>query len=107
MTLQQWADLAGWLRKHLSPSQLCVTCLVATLAFGYVFSTRYVKAGDFSELKSRVDLSAQLQLAAEIRAQTGLCQAIQDKEAIRRIIEQLQSQYRAIAGERYPVQVCS
>lgn len=100
-------ELIDWARKTLTPGQLCVSCLIVTVGFAYIFSTGYVRADDFKELKARVDLSAQLQLAAEIRAQSAICRAIPDKEPIRRVIEQLQLQYRQITGERYPENPCT
>lgn len=99
-------EFLDWARKTLSAAQLCWMCLAATFVIGYVLATQYVRADDFKELKSRVDLSTQLQLAAEIRAQTSICRAVQEKEAVRRIIEQLQSEYRKITGERYPESPC-
>jgi hypothetical protein len=59
-----------------------------------------------AELKSSTDISARINLANEIRLyQRTLC-AAQDKDAIERVIERLQTDYERLAGSRYPDRPC-
>lgn len=70
-------------------------------------TTTFATNNDVRLLQARIDLSAQLQLAAEIRLQSLVRCTSPDKEAITRTIDKLQVEYKAITGDRYPEGSCS
>ena len=78
------------------------------LAF-FGFSSPFAKAGDFEQLQKTVNLTAELQLASEIRDQTmAMCRTNDSsiKESLSRYIESLQQKYTSITGHRYPDGSC-
>jgi len=69
----------------------------------------FAYAGDVEKLQRTVNLSAQLNLAQEIRSQTVAKCRSQDqqvKEALARYIETLQQEYAALTNTRYPEPPC-
>lgn len=82
----------------------------AMWSLGLVGDSGFATSSDVRQLKQRVDISAQLSLAAEIRVQVRARCAVADqsmKEAITHYIDDLQRQYKEIAGDRYPEPGCS
>lgn len=84
--------------------------IYAIWSLGLLGVPGFARADDVNQLQRRVDISAQLTLAAEIRVQVRARCTVADqttKEAITRYIDDLQRQYKAIAGDRYPEGSCS
>jgi hypothetical protein len=92
--------------KMVRPEQVCGLCVMATL-FGAVWAaTSFASHDDVAALRNRIDLSAQLNLAAEIRVQVRLRCVVPDKEPLTRTIDKLQKEYRDITGLLYPEGNC-
>lgn len=78
-------------------------------SLGLLGFSGFARADDVKQLQQRVDISAQLNLATEIRLQVKARCAVADqatKESITRYIDDLQRQYKQIAGDRYPEASC-
>lgn len=85
---------------------LCVVISYTPFGFARAADLAAVQ-NDMRQLKHRVDVSARIALAQELRLyQRELCVAT-NKEAIYNIIERLQLEYSAITGTRYPLQGCA
>jgi len=88
---------------------ICGMLLYVIWSLGLLGVPGLARASDVEKLQKRVDISAQLSLAAEIRAQVHARCVVTDqstKEAITRYIDDLQRQYREITGDRYPEGQC-
>lgn len=78
-------------------------------AMGWLGVPGLARAADVEQLQKRVNISAQLNLATEIRLQVRARCMVPDqvtKDSITRYIDDLQRQYKEIAGDRYPEAPC-
>jgi hypothetical protein len=98
------------LKWRLAVSISIMGLLVYALwSLGLLGLSGFARADDVKQLQQRVDISAQLNLATEIRVQVRARCAVTDsatKESITRYIDDLQRQYKQIAGDRYPEAPC-
>lgn len=79
-----------------------------TAAIG--FASPFAKASDLESVKQAVNISAKITLSRELRDQIHVMCSTKDSQArssLAQYIEELQSQYQQITGQRYPEPPCS
>lgn len=88
---------------------ICGLILYVLWTLGMLGVPGFARAADVDQLQKRVDISAQLNLATEIRIQVRTRCQVPDqasKDSITRYIDDLQRQYKEITGDRYPEASC-
>ena len=91
----------------LKPEQICGVCILITVFIWFYANSVFASSDEFNQLKRRVDISAKIDLAQEIRRYQALFCASHDEEPILQALERLQTDYISIAGTRYPAARCA
>lgn len=67
-------ELFGWFIKQLDPQQICLLCLMVTIAGGYIVSTQFVRASEVDLIRSELrDLSTEALEAKILDARIRQC----------------------------------
>jgi hypothetical protein len=86
-----------------------ITLVLVLLALGSALFgwANYARASEVKLVEAKVDRVLELQMAATLRSlQTEYCRANGNKAVIAALIDDHQSEYRKITGQRYPLIKC-